>query len=127
MYEALSQFLNATDFPPATFHLRRVRFKDTSVLELFSDSLETKVARITERFETHPHRRFVLVGDSGEKDPEVYGNIAREYPTRIVQILIRQVTDEPRQSPRYTEALRDVPPTLWQLFRTREEIQTFDL
>ena len=29
-------------------------------------------------------RKFVLVGDSSEKDPEIYGAVAREYPEQII-------------------------------------------
>jgi len=32
------------------------------------------------------------VGDSGEKDPEVYANLAKKFPSQIIHIFIRNVT-----------------------------------
>ncbi len=34
----------------------------------------------------------MLIGDSGQKDPEVYGTIVREHPGRIRAVYIRDVT-----------------------------------
>jgi hypothetical protein len=39
-----------------------------------------------------PHRHFVLVGDSGEIDLEIYTKIALEHPGRILKIFIHNVT-----------------------------------
>ena len=58
----------------------------------------------------------MLVGDSGELDPEVYGKIYREFPTQVVAIHIRDVTQEARDAPRYKLAFADVPADRWTLF-----------
>jgi phosphatidate phosphatase APP1 len=63
-----------------------------------------------------PARKFILIGDSAEQDPEVYGMLARRYPDQVVQVYIRDVTDEPADAPRYQAAFRDLPPDKWQLF-----------
>jgi len=41
--------------------------------------------------ERYPHRQFILIGDSGERDPEVYLQIAKKYPQQVGVILIREV------------------------------------
>ena len=41
-----------------------------------------------------PGRTFTLVGDSGEKDPEVFWQIREEYPAQVREIMIRVVSDE---------------------------------
>jgi len=38
-----------------------------------------------------PRTRFVLLGASGERDPEVYRAIAQRSPARIAAIIIRRV------------------------------------
>lgn len=38
-----------------------------------------------------PHK-VLLFGDSGEKDPEVYAEIRRDFPDRVLDIYIRQIT-----------------------------------
>lgn len=46
--------------------------------------------------DTHSTLPFVLVGDSGQEDAETYGQIAREYPGRILAIYIRDVSRKGR-------------------------------
>jgi phosphatidate phosphatase APP1 len=45
--------------------------------------------------ETYPKLPFVLIGDSGEQDPEIYADIVRRYPKRILAVYIRSV--DPRR------------------------------
>lgn len=39
-----------------------------------------------------PQVRFVLVGDDGQHDPQIYGDIAGEHPDRVELIAIRQLS-----------------------------------
>jgi phosphatidate phosphatase APP1 len=41
-----------------------------------------------------PRRKFILVGDSGEKDPEVYRVMQRLFPDQVLKIYIRDVLGE---------------------------------
>jgi phosphatidate phosphatase APP1 len=127
LYGALAEFLEARGFPVATFHLRRMQSMDLGSINLLDTAFEPKSQRIERILCAFPQRRFILVGDSGEQDPEIYGGIARDHPGRIVCILIRQVTDEARESTRYQQALRGVGPERWQLFRTAADIEPFDV
>jgi hypothetical protein len=47
-----------------------------------------------------PNRSFVLVGDSGEKDPEIYAKIASKFPKQVIRICIRQIEANPLDGPR---------------------------
>ena len=46
----------------------------------------------------YPDLRFVLVGDSGQRDPEIYNQILREHPGRILGIYIRDISNTPARS-----------------------------
>ncbi len=61
-------------------------------------------------------RSMVLVGDSGEIDPEIYGNVARMYPIRIRRIFIRAVKNETGTEERFLKAFKDVPREKWMVF-----------
>jgi phosphatidate phosphatase APP1 len=37
---------------------------------------------------------FVLIGDSGQRDPEIYAQVVREHPGRVLAIYIRNVSRE---------------------------------
>jgi phosphatidate phosphatase APP1 len=53
-------------------------------------------------------RHFVLVGDSGEYDPECYGKLAREHPDQVDHIFIREISHETLNCPRYGCAFQGV-------------------
>jgi phosphatidate phosphatase APP1 len=116
LYEPLAAFTRDAGFPDAVFHLKRFRLKDSNVLRLLDDPLGYKLSEIEPLIRSFPQRKFILVGDSGEKDPEVYGVVARRYAEQVVRIYIRDVTDEPANAPRYQDAFRDVPSEKWRLF-----------
>jgi phosphatidate phosphatase APP1 len=56
---------------------------------------ELKTGRIREILDVHARLPFVLIGDSGEKDPEIYADIVRAYPDRILAVYIREVRLDP--------------------------------
>ena len=43
---------------------------------------------------SYPNRQFILIGDSGEHDPEIYGWAAGTFPNQVKEIYIRNVTHE---------------------------------
>ena len=45
--------------------------------------------------DSFPHLSFVLIGDSGESDPEIYRDVVKEYPTRIRAVYIRSIDGQP--------------------------------
>ncbi|MET0928705.1 MAG: phosphatase domain-containing protein [Aeromicrobium sp.] len=56
---------------------------------------EQKHGRIREILDLHPDLSFVLIGDSGEKDPEIYADIVSSHPGRILAVYIREVRLDP--------------------------------
>ena len=124
LYVPLAKMASDAGFPAATYHLKRVRLKDKRVLQLFSNPLDLKLKLIEGIMANYPERRFILVGDSGERDPDVYGAIARKYPNQVHRIYIRDVTGQPRNAEKYQQAFADVPRAAWQLFREPEELPT---
>jgi len=95
LYEDLEDFRVRANFPPATFHLKTIRPKKVldTVDILTADPLDTKRVHIESIIKRFPFRKFVLVGDSGDKDPEVYAGIARDYPNQVKAIFIRNVNN----------------------------------
>jgi len=116
LYEAIDQFLDSHQFPPRSLSLKYFRFKDSSLLNIFKPGVETKPAQIKPILESYPAKQFVLIGDSGEQDPEVYGEIYRRYRDRIQKIYIRNITNAERSDSRFVEAFKDIDDEVWQLF-----------
>lgn len=111
----LRAFLHGSGFPEGSIHLRTFSLSPSALLDDEATSRH-KHAETAQLLADHPRRRFILVGDSGERDPEVYGAIARAQPSRIDAALIRDVTGEPADSERYRRAFRGVDSERWRLF-----------
>ena len=82
----LEDFLNVHGVPPGPLFL-----KDWSPTVL-GKHRDHKLGIIRRLLRTYPELPFVLIGDSGEEDPEIYRQVVREYPGRVRAIYIRDVT-----------------------------------
>jgi phosphatidate phosphatase APP1 len=51
-----------------------------------------KLTSIRQIMGMYPEQRVILIGDSGQEDPEIYREIVREYPGRVLCCYIRNVT-----------------------------------
>jgi len=126
LYPSLRDFFDRVGLPNGSFHLRSFRFKDESFFNLFKSSHETKPPEIETLLATFPDRDFILIGDSGEADPEIYGDVARRYPDQVRAILIRNVTAENAGDSRYVDgAFKELSPDLWLLFDDADEAHLF--
>lgn len=105
LYRPLSNFLfsEKVGFPEGTFHMKNVRknllsadtWEDLSDLVTNENlTYELKVAYISEVMRRFARRKFILVGDSGEKDPEVYREIKKRFPEQVQEIRIRDVVND---------------------------------
>jgi phosphatidate phosphatase APP1 len=123
LYEPLAAFVKTNGFPPGTFELKDFRWKSRKFFSLLANPEKYKSGVIEPLLKQFPKRRFILIGDSGERDPEIYASLARKYPQQIERIYIRDVTDEPATAERYTKAFTGIPIERWQVFREPAEIQ----
>ncbi|WP_182866086.1 App1 family protein [Stieleria mannarensis] len=123
LYQPLEGFLSEAGFPKGTMHLKYFRLTDSSGLGLLSSQQSTKLAAITPILKSFPERRFVLFGDTGEQDPEIYGQLARDFPDQIVMVLLRNVTSAESTDRRFQDALDGVPKERWMLFDDVAEIR----
>lgn len=87
LHAFLIAFLRHRDFPMGPVLLR----------DLFGTAAgrEQKEGRIREILEANPHLPFALIGDSGERDTEIYADIVRTHPGRILAVYIREVRLDP--------------------------------
>jgi hypothetical protein len=122
LYAPLSSFFKAAGFPRGTFHLKTFRWKDESFFNLFQSPEVYKPPVIEDLLGKFPRRQFVLVGDSGEKDPEIYAALARKHPQQIVRIFIRDIGPPGANDARFRQVFDGLPAELWQAFREAQEL-----
>ena len=111
MYRPLSEFLFDDDsgFPPGSFHMKNVRtnpfesesYDDFRKLAGGSGAAtrEQKLQQITALLAYFPLRQFVLIGDSGELDPEIFRRVREEHPKQIAEIRIRDIVNARQHAP----------------------------
>ena len=125
LYAPLEQFRIAEEFPAGSFSMQLFRWNDRSALTYLNKADELKRPPIEALLEAFPQRRFICVGDSGERDPELYGDLARRFPGRILAIFIRNVSREDADGERFRAAFRDLPRAQWRVFDDPGELAEF--
>jgi phosphatidate phosphatase APP1 len=103
LYDLLSQFFNLQGIPigPVLF-LRDWGITENEILP--TRQWQYKITTIRKMIEFYPHLPFVLVGDSGQEDPEIYADIVAAYPKRVLAVYIRNVSRDLKRP----EAIRNL-------------------
>jgi phosphatidate phosphatase APP1 len=88
LFNSIKNFLNHHDFGEYILITKQLHGDDKdSIFDQFS----YKSKHIQELIEFYPNLTWVLFGDSGEKDREIYSSLAKKYPSKIEAIYIRDV------------------------------------
>ncbi|CAK5281269.1 unnamed protein product [Mycena citricolor] len=86
----LMDFFRSAQLPPGSVKLRSYAGRS-----LFSGLLSAPAARkragVQELVVAFPDSSFILIGDSGEQDLQLYADIARDYPEQVLAVFIRDV------------------------------------
>jgi phosphatidate phosphatase APP1 len=88
----LTDFLRLQGLPEGPLMLKD--FGD-HILFAPTDHAGHKLRCIDQILSTHAALRFVLIGDSGEQDPEIYAQAVRTHPGRVLAVYIRSVDPDP--------------------------------
>ena len=93
IYEILDEFFNLHAIPigPILF-LREWGLTLQSPLPRRAEG--HKLALIRNMLALYRDLPFILIGDSGQRDPEIYAQIVREHPGRVLAIYIRNVSHD---------------------------------
>jgi hypothetical protein len=117
LFSPLHDFINgAAGFPAGTFHLNYFpkNFLAEDTRSLLKDSIagslgrtyDHKVEQISRLMERFPGRRFILAGDSGELDPEVYRRVRDLFDRQVQEVWIRDVVNDAEVNPYRLEGMR---------------------
>jgi phosphatidate phosphatase APP1 len=94
LYDLLEDFLDVHGVPRGPLFLR-----DWSLRTLKAGEVH-KLAAIQALLDTYPDLEVVLVGDSGERDPEIYRQVVLGNPGRVLAVYVRDV--DPGRHPAVT-------------------------
>lgn len=89
LYPVLVDFFAGAGLPNGSFHLKQYSGMLQGIFEPVAERKKGTLEKIMQDF---PERRFILVGDSGEADLELYSELVTANVGRILGIFIRDVT-----------------------------------
>jgi len=94
LYDFLVEFMQVRGIPAGPIFLRDYG------IDMLTQALshEHKLDAMRRVLDAYPHLPFVLMGDSGQKDPELYTRLVEQYPGRVLAIYIRDVSGAPRDA-----------------------------
>ncbi|PLN86705.1 actin patch protein 1 [Aspergillus taichungensis] len=109
LYPLLERYFKMVGLPSGSIHLKNY----SGMLQgIFEPTAERKKGSLEQILRDFPSRKFILVGDSGEADLEVYTDIALTNPGRILGIFIRDITTPIRDRPGFFDkSVKDLEKT----------------
>ena len=106
---ALRSFLERAHFPTGCFLMTDFGPSNTGWFRSGPEHKRRELRRLSRML---PHVRWLLVGDDGQHDPEIYAEFARECPHQVAGIAIRSLSEfEQFMSHGTFDAM--VPDALW--------------
>ena len=109
LYAPLVEYLEVQGLPQGPLLLRDFGWRSQK---------NHKLKMIEEILTTYPKLPFVLIGDSGEHDPEIYADLVQRFPKRIRAVYIRSV--DPRRISAIEKLAREIAKTGCQLVLAAE-------
>lgn len=94
LYELLHDFMEINGIPHGPMFLQDWGISDTTLI--LASHTEHKLAQIQTLVDYYPELKFILIGDSGQHDPEIYLRVIQTHPGRILAAFIRDVTPDLR-------------------------------
>ena len=105
----LRSFLERSGYPAGGFLMTDFGPSNTGWFRSGPEHKRRELRRLARMF---PHVRWLLVGDDGQRDPEIYAAFARDFPHCVAGIAIRSLSEiEQFMSHGSFEAM--VPDALW--------------
>jgi len=92
LYDMIIRFMELQDIPAGPLFLKDWGIDEHKFIR--EDTHAYKLARISLLVELYPELDFVLIGDSGQEDPEIYTDVIARFPDRIRAVYIRDVTTD---------------------------------
>ncbi len=94
LYDFLTEFMEIHQLPRGPLLLRDIGIDRTKFLKSSHES--HKLAQIQHLMMTFPDLPFILIGDSGQHDPEIYRMAVEHFPERVPAVYIRDVSGSRR-------------------------------
>jgi len=87
LYRLMSDFLDLQSFPRGPLLMQKIGMTNNKLLRKGHGHKTRKIEKILSVIKG---RRFILIGDNGQADRQIYHDIANRYPHRVAAVCIRE-------------------------------------
>jgi len=124
LYPFLREFFDREQFPSGSAHMRHFTWFDTNFISFFMSAnyIKKKTETLQMFLQNTQNRRFVLLGDVFQKDPDIYASVYAQYPDRIAKIFIRKYANDNDGLQRLETVFKDIPRQKWATFETGADL-----
>lgn len=91
--ELIKDFLNFRDIPKGPLLLQDLHVNLKNIWKSGGGSHAHKGEKIEFIFDLYPQMQFILIGDSGQHDPELYAEAISNHPGRVKAVYIRLIKE----------------------------------
>jgi phosphatidate phosphatase APP1 len=91
LYDFLLDFFKVRKIPKGPFLLQEYKSGLRDLLFTGGGSHQHKQDKIKRLMTLFPKLKFILIGDSGQRDTEIYRQVLHEFPDRILAVYIRKI------------------------------------
>lgn len=91
LFDLIRDFLNYREIPAGPLLLKDLHVDLRNIWKSGGGSHQHKLEKIHMLMDLYPGMKFILIGDSGQHDPELYAEVLESYPGRIKAVYIREI------------------------------------
>lgn len=97
LYEYIREFKRSYGIPEGVYLLGQMK-SGIEFIKTGQGKHDGKYIRIVRVLKEFPHRKFVLLGDDTQRDPDIYTRIVKDFPGRIICVYLRHVGKRKKSS-----------------------------
>jgi len=94
LYDYLQEFKHNYQIPEGIYLLSSLK-QINQLLHTHQQKHDGKYMRIIRILKAFPELHFILLGDDGQRDPDIYHSVVKQFPTNIRCVYIRQIEQQP--------------------------------
>lgn len=120
LYDFLQDFFQVRNIPKGPFLLQEYKSGLRDLLFTGGGSHQHKQDKIKRLMTLFPNLKFILIGDSGQRDTEIYRQALHEFPDRILAVYIRKIGKKDNFDEKTTREFEEKGVPLLMLENTKE-------
>jgi phosphatidate phosphatase APP1 len=91
LYDFLVDFFEINGLPKGVFFLQNLKKGLRDLIISGKGHKSHKIDNIEFLLRFYPQKKYILVGDNGQKDMEIYYSVVKKFPERIKGVMIRKL------------------------------------